>query len=123
MKSGHWLVLATLFVCSYAQAAVTVNITESWADVVATATGTLNTSSLAGGNAAVIALMQYVDAGSYAYLTGQGGLNSATAYAPTFGTAEPLQSVAIDAAANTSTGEPVGVDASGGSVRLYVPNG
>jgi len=123
MTSLHWLFITASFACSYSQAAVTINIAESGADVVATATGTLDTSGLTGGDATVFSLMQYVNASSYAYLIGLGGGNSATVYPTTFGTAQPLQSVAIDELADSSSGGPVGVDASGGSVRLYVPNG
>lgn len=111
--------------CAASQAAVTITIEESGGDVVATASGSLDTSSTTSSSAAtVIPLFEYVAADNYAYIVGVGGVSSATAYGAIFGTAQPLNSSSISEEPDSSTGAPVGVDAlGGGAVILYAPAG
>lgn len=112
-----------ILIASDCLAEVDVTIEQSGADVVATASGSLDTASLSGSGASVISLLEYVGPGDYAYLVGMGGGGSATVFLPTFATTQPLQGAAISVLADSSSGGPVGVDAVGGSVRLYVPAG
>jgi hypothetical protein len=121
MNIALWFGLASVFRLSPAQAAVTANIEQSGPDVVATATGALNTTGLAGGaSGPSVALLEYVNATNYAYLVGSSGGRVATYYLPAFVTTQPLHSAAFNRDASRFSGAAVGVDGNGGANPILV---
>lgn len=120
-KASPLLLSLLLLAASQSEAAVTINIRESGGNVVAQATGSLNVATLGTpADANVVGLIEFVGAGNYAYLLGP---TQASVYIPGFTIQQPLNTTAVSSVADSSSGGPIGVDAVGQSVRLYVPRG
>ena len=119
----HTLGLVLLLAAVQAQAAVTVSFRETGGNVEAQASGSLNVGSLGNpADVAVLALLEFVAPGNYAYVVGP---SQAAAYAVSFATQQPLHAVAVSFVADASTGSTVGVSAAAGgqSTVLYLPRG
>ena len=118
------LVAALALAMPTAQAAITITIVESGSDVVATMSGDIDigvlTPSLTG--TAALPIIYYASPTDYSYGVGAGGGAAVDVYPVTFTTAEPLNTLAVNEVADSSTGSYVGVQALGGD-ELLVPAG
>jgi hypothetical protein len=114
------LLVSLALACAQSEAAVTVNIRESGSNVVADFSGSLtNPSCSSTGSASILGLIYWNAANDYSYTFGQNG--QATACTLNFVSAQPLNTVSVDAAANAGSGGPVGVENRLGGTVLYVP--
>ncbi len=101
-------------------AAVTITIQSSGGDVVATASGSLTLPScISTASEPSFGITYWAASNDYSYTVGQG---TATQCTINFATAQPLNSVATDQIASSSTGGPIGVNNAGGTI-LTVPQG
>jgi hypothetical protein len=121
MKIFYRALLVSLALAgAQSEAAVTINIRELGSNVVADFSGSLtNPSCISTASPSILSLIYWNAANDYTYTFGQNG--QATACTLNFVSAQPLNTVAVDVPANSSSGGPVGVENRLGGTVLYVP--